>query len=83
MPTAMVRSAAASRTTPCTMTPAQPFWAASPAMMSPTNAVCIDPPPSTTSTPPSPGVDRIDFSRALSWKQRTVVMRPAKAGTAP
>ena len=50
-------------------------------MMSPTSAVCSDPSPSITSTPPLPGSDRTDFSRALSSKQRTVVIGPANIAT--
>ena len=51
-------------------------------MMSPTRAVCSEPSPSITSTPPSPGSERTDFSSALSWKHlhrgdRPGELRPA------
>jgi hypothetical protein len=33
--------------------------------------------------PPLPGSPRIDLSKALSWKQRTVVIGPANVALAP
>ena len=51
-------------------------------MRSPTRAVCSEPSPSITSTPPSPGSDSTDFSSALSWKHRTVVIGPANVDAA-
>src|SRR5699024_11349123 len=58
--------------------PDQPLATPSPAIRSPTSAVCSEPWPSTTRTPPSPGVPRIDLSSALSWKHLTVVIGPEK-----
>ena len=52
-------------------------------MMSPTSAVCSEPSPSITSTPPFPGSESMDFSSALSWKQRTVEICPANIVLAP
>ena len=51
-------------------------------MRSPTSALCSEPSPSITSTPPSPGSDSTDFSSALSWKaphrrDRPRELRPA------
>ena len=53
------------------------------AITSPTNAVCNEPSPSMTSTPPLPGSDSTDLRRALSSKQRTVVIGPANCGRPP
>ncbi|CNV99281.1 Uncharacterised protein [Mycobacterium tuberculosis] len=66
MPMSMPRSAAASRTAPWTINPVQPVERANSAMTSPTNAVCRDPAPSMTSTPPALGCESTDFSNALS-----------------
>ena len=52
-------------------------------MTSPTSAVCTEPSPSITSTPPSPGSDSTDFSSALSSKQRTVLIGPANSVRPP
>src|SRR6516165_9682964 len=52
-------------------------------MTSPTSAVCSEPAPSITSTPPAPGPDSTDFSNALSWKQRTVLIGPANSERPP
>ena len=52
-------------------------------MTSPTSAVCSEPSPSITSTPPSPGSESTDLSSALSSKQRTVVIGPANCGRPP
>ena len=51
-------------------------------MMSPTRAECSEPSPSITSTPPSPGSERTDFSSALSSKHLTVVIGPANSDRA-
>ncbi len=83
MPISMPLRAAASRTAPCTINPAQSLERANSAMRSPTSAVCNEAPPSITSTPPSPGVDSTDFSRALSAAQRTVLIGPANSVRAP
>ncbi len=79
MPRSMVERTATSRTAPWMTTPAQPLSAAILAIMSPINALCSDPPPSTTRTWPSPGVETMDLSRALSSKHRTVTAGPEKA----
>ena len=52
-------------------------------MRSPTSAECSEPSPSITSTPPLPGSDSTDFSSALSWKHRTVVIGPANCDLPP
>ncbi len=52
-------------------------------MMSPTSAVCSEPSPSITSTPPLPGSERTDFSSALSSKHCTVVIGPANSDRPP
>lgn len=78
MPTAAVRSSAASRTQPKTNTPAQPLRAAAAAKFPPTNALRKDPPPSTTKMRPSPEESKACFTRLLSSKHFTVTTGPAK-----
>ena len=76
MPMSMSRSAAASRTAPCTISPAQPLDRASSAMRSPTSAVCSEAPPSITSTPPCAG-------RRQHRLQQRVVLRAAHRADRP
>ncbi len=78
MPMSRVRSVAASRTAPLMISPTQPFSTPRPAMMSPTSAVCSEPSPSMTSTPPLPGSERTDFSSALSSKHLHGADRPGE-----
>src|SRR5918995_1534650 len=83
MPRSRAPSASVSRTAPLTTSPAQPLPWASPAIRSPTSAVCSEPWPSTTSTAPPPGSDRTCLTRALSWKQATVRIGPWKRRRPP
>ena len=65
------------------MTPAQPFLTAEAAIRSPIRADSSDPPPSTTSTAPAPGVASVALTRALSRAHRTVRIGPSNAVTPP
>ncbi len=78
-----VREASRSRMAPLITTPAQPFATALSAIMSPMSAVRSEPPPSTTSTAPSPGVARVDLTRALSSKHLMVRTGPLKCDSPP
>ena len=52
------------------------------AITSPTSAVCSEPPPSITRTPPVVGWESTDFSSALSWKHAHGADRPGEFGAA-
>jgi hypothetical protein len=60
------------------MTPAQPLSRARAASMSPIRAIAVEPPPSTTMTPPSPGSPSSCRNSTLSWKHLTVRILPKK-----
>ena len=83
MPTSRPESAAASRTQPWMMMPAQPLSRASVATSSPVRATRREPPPSTTRTAPFPGSERRRFSTTLSSSQRTVLIGPWNARRPP
>src|SRR5690606_28631974 len=82
-PKSISASTAESRTAPFTTTPLQPLERPISAITSPISAVCSDPWPSITRTWPSPGSESTFFSRALSWKQVTVRIRPENATRPP
>src|SRR5699024_6417376 len=68
---------------PLMTTPDQPLVTAASAIMSPISAERKDPPPSTTSTAPSPGVLRTCLTRPLSSWHLTVRIGPAKKARPP
>src|SRR5690606_36243321 len=77
-----------SRTQPYTTTPAQPLSIADCAIISPSNAQRIEPPPSTTKTLPLPSLSlpslfNKDFTRLLSSKHFTVTISPQNLSLPP
>jgi len=73
----------ASRTAPCTTTPAHPFLAASAAIWSPTSAQRSEPPPSMSNTRPCPCFSRVVRTSPLSSNVFSVTAGPWKEVACP